>query len=129
MEIFLAAHPTIKQLVNFKISKNEVSLTDSWISEYLGNSNHEYFDLRETPSTIKQYSTRQRVKGYTIASFYFDEVSTNTERQVQNLTYAFSIIGGFMGIITMIMKVMIGWLQEQLFYSGIINEIYKSFDG
>jgi hypothetical protein len=34
-----------------------------------------------------------------------------------------------MGIITMFIKVMIGWLQEQLFYSGIIKEIYKSFDG
>lgn len=55
-------------------------------------------------------------------------MTTNVSRQVQNLSDAFSIIGGFMAILTVVLKIAIGWYQELLFYSGIINEIYREVD-
>jgi len=72
--------------------------------------------------------TKQAVSGLTICTFYADDIYTVNTRSVQNLSFAFSIIGGFLGIVMTLGNFLIGWLQEHLFYSGLIADIYKCKD-
>jgi hypothetical protein len=60
--------------------------------------------------------------------FALDEVSHIFERRVQTLAFAMSIIGGLLGLVTSIVLVAMGWIQEQLFYSSIMNKIFFYLD-
>lgn len=103
-------YPGMKQLNFYKLSMNKVSLFDSWLSEYLNNREEQYIDMRQSPSTFKFYNPiTDSVSGINVVGFYLDETTLTIERQVQNLTFAFSIIGGLMGIVLMITSFVVGW--------------------
>lgn len=61
---------------------------------------------------------------YVRITFALDETTHNHERKVQTLSFAMSIIGGLIGLITSIIIVVMGWIQESLFYSSIMNKIF-----
>ena len=61
---------------------------------------------------------------YIQITFALDETSQSFERRVQTLSFAMSIIGGMMGLVISIIIVGMGWMQEQLFYSSIMNKIF-----
>jgi hypothetical protein len=61
---------------------------------------------------------------YIQITFALDETTQNFERRVQTLSFAMSIIGGLLGLVTSIIIVGMGWIQEQLFYSSIMKKIF-----
>ena len=63
-------------------------------------------------------------KPYVQIVFAFDKVSQSFERRVQTLALAMSSIGGLLGLVTSIVLVGMGWIQEQLFHSSIMNKIF-----
>lgn len=49
---------------------------------------------------------------YIKINFALDETSQSFERRVQTLSFAMSIIGGMIGMVTSIIIVGMGWIQE-----------------
>ena len=47
---------------------------------------------------------------YVRITFALDETTHNYERKVQTLSFAMSIIGGLIGLITSIIVVVMGWI-------------------
>jgi hypothetical protein len=47
---------------------------------------------------------------YVKVTFSLDETTHNYERKVQTLSFAMSIIGGLIGLITSIILVVMGWI-------------------
>lgn len=40
------------------------------------------------------------------------------------MSYVFSLIGGLLGITNIIVRILIGWFQERLFISELMNKIF-----
>lgn len=40
------------------------------------------------------------------------------------MSYVFSLIGGLLGIINIIVKILIGWFLERLFISDILSKLF-----
>ena len=125
MDIFMGAIPDIKQMNFYKLSMNKVTLFDSWLSEYLNIREESYIDMKQIPSNLRLNSPEtDLIQGIDVIGFYLDESVLSIERQVQNLTFAFSIVGGLMGIVLMIAQFFVGLFQEHLFYSSIMRQVY-----
>jgi len=57
-------------------------------------------------------------------SFMIDENVNQSTRTVYTIADALSATGGFLGIITLIVQILIGWLQERLFIKSIIRHMF-----
>ena len=107
MDIYMMVNTNLYQQKNFKISSNQINLYDSWTTEFLTPDTKTFIDLKQLPDVIGMSDPSWP---YIQITFALDETSQSFERRVQTLSFAMSIIGGLIGLVTSIIFVVMGWI-------------------
>eukprot|EP00347_Sterkiella_histriomuscorum_P017085 403350725 len=107
----------------YYLTKNYVELEDSYISSSLNNQNLTYNQL--TQESTSQRKIRPEDNGVIMdLTFFMSDKQETTKRQVTTLIDAISNIGGFMTIVLAAVKLLIGGMQQRLFYQSIVKRLY-----
>jgi hypothetical protein len=78
-----------------------------------------YFNL------IDRFSEPDSLNSFVFISIMFDDSYTKTRRKVMTIPDAFSGTGGFMSIIFILSRIILGHLQSTIYYSNLIKSFYR----
>jgi len=74
---------------------------------------------------IDRYSEPDLLNSFAYFSIMFDDSYKKTKRKTMTIPDAFSETGGFMTVIFIMSKIIIGRLQSTIYYSTLIKSFYK----
>ncbi|TNV80372.1 hypothetical protein FGO68_gene7330 [Halteria grandinella] len=124
VDILVGLQESISNVQNYKISRNSVFLKDNWVTDlFEGEKEITYTDLRYINGAQAQYSNTS-IYGLAKITYALDDRTLKIERSVQTLSYIFSLLGGLSGAISLVMQFLIGWLQEKIYLSTLIGQLF-----
>ena len=107
----------------YKISENQVTLNDNWVSTVLPSTSTTYNDLRFYHLELGAPNSQANNPLLSL-EFLLDENKTFYSRQVQCLTDVLSNTGGLMTFIFAALSILLGPIQEHLFHTSIMRRIF-----
>eukprot|EP00347_Sterkiella_histriomuscorum_P008319 403345544 len=106
-----------------QISQTTVELHDSILSSDLNVEHYEFYQLDSTQQKV-QKSNETRIEVFITLSDKKQEVVRN----IDTIMTAISNTGGFMSILFVGIQILIGGIQEKLFFQSLISEMYLNHD-
>jgi hypothetical protein len=106
----------------FKISKNIVRLHDSWLSEDADPNVLYYYDNRFVHSQPGMVDSKAILPLLSV-QITMDEDFIIFERKIMTLPYAFSLIGGMMGITFAVIRVLLTLFHGYLLRWSLIKRL------
>ncbi|TNV80330.1 hypothetical protein FGO68_gene3640 [Halteria grandinella] len=124
VDILVGLQESISNVQNYKLSRNTVILLDNWVTDLFESENEIiYTDMRYINGAQAQYSNSS-IYGLAFITYALDDRTLKIERSVQTLSYIFSLLGGLTGAISLVIQALIGWLQEKLYISALIGQLF-----
>lgn len=74
---------------------------------------------------MERYSEPDSMNSFAYISIMFDDSYKKTKRKTMTIPDAFSETGGFMTVIFMLSKIIIGNLQSTIYFSSLIKSFYR----
>jgi hypothetical protein len=74
---------------------------------------------------VDRESEPSEINSFLYISILYDDSFKKTKRQVMTIPDAFSNTGGFMTVIYMISKIILGRLQSTIYFSSLIKSFYR----
>ncbi|CDW82682.1 UNKNOWN [Stylonychia lemnae] len=122
-----------EKIVNFEIGLNKAIISDSKLHENIGSFSREFISTKFVSQGANDKSlanpihfTIQQVKFAIkiISRFYMTTEQNVFERQANNLVGALSNTGGLAGILFAVVRILIGPMQEFLYYQSLIEQSF-----
>eukprot|EP00347_Sterkiella_histriomuscorum_P017583 403348782 len=112
---------TQTRVIEYGLSVNEATGTSSRLSDSLGKFNHTYVQSE----FLREYNVQQ-IQQYMKIQFDIQNQYSNIERKNKHFVGVLSETGGILGIVVGFFVVFSGPIQEMLFYSSIIAQVFLS---
>ena len=101
-----------------KLTLNNVTLFDSWLSDQYDHAQETFFDLKQSVSYISNHKVNTG-NYLLVSSMYLDETEVTYKRNVLTVSYVLSLTGGLMSFITSMLNLLLGSLERQMFLTSI----------
>ena len=106
-----------------KLTLNNVTLYDSWLSDQFHHAQETFYDLKQSVSYISNHNVNTG-NYLLVSSIYLDETEVTYKRNVLTISYVLSLTGGLMSFITSMLNLLLGSLERQMFLTSILSKIF-----
>ena len=121
--MFYLMRSNVSQHFTNKLRENKVSLYDSWLTDQLPPAEETFFDVSQSPGYITDYNN-QSGNFLVVSTINLDETKVSYQRNVITISYALSLTGGLMSLITSVLNFVLGSLERHLFITSLLGKIF-----